>query len=389
MLNVIARTVRGLEWVAADEVRRLLPTARKIQLGNREVRFGLPSASPELARLSTVDDVFLRVGQVGDVGTTKDVPEQLAARLRTLDWKPALDWVRSIRGLPAEPRFDVVVSLDGRRRFNRYALESAAGASLARRLGGSFAERDPVHGVDGPVDLTVRLFVSGPVAVAALRLTERPMHRRAYKLSTGPGTLHPPLAAALGRLVNPASGAVVADPFCGDGTILVELGLAFGGVRLLGSDLDEERLANARANADRAGLDAPRMNAAVGPGSAVTFLRADAGRLPFRAGSIDAVVTNPPWELAVEHGGSLARSPGRFLAELATVLSPVGVACLIVDADLDLPDRLPKAGYTVSLDHRIRIAGRVSRILLCAPADRPTPTLPADLADWLRRTPDL
>ncbi|GAB3419608.1 methyltransferase domain-containing protein [Flindersiella endophytica] len=388
MVNVIARTIRGLEWVAADEVRQLLPTARKVRLGNREVGFGLPSAAPELAELSTVDDVFLRVGQVGDVGTTKDVPDQLAARLRTLDWKPALDWVRSIRGLPDRPRFDVVVSLDGRRRFNRYALEGAAGASLARRIGGSFAERDPVHGVDGPVDLTVRLFVNGPVAVAALRLAERPMHRRAYKLSTGPGTLHPPLAAALGRLVSPRAGSVVADPFCGDGTILVELGRAGGGLRLLGADLDDERLANARANADRAGLDAPRVNAA-GPGAGVTFLRADAGRLPFRAGSIDAVVTNPPWELAVERGGSLARSPGRFLAELATILSPAGVACLIVDADLDLPDQVERAGYITALDHRIRIAGRVSRILLCAPGDRPRPTLPADLADWLRRAPDL
>lgn len=384
MVNVIARTVRGLEWVAAGEVRRLLPTARRIRLGNREVLFVLPAASQELARLSTVDDVFLRVGQVGDVGSTKDVPEHLAARLRTLDWQPAMEWVREVRGLPARPRFDVVVSLDGRRRFNRYALEGAAGASLARRLGGSFAERDPVHGVEGPVDLTVRLFVSGPVAVAALRLLDRPMHRRAYKLSTGPGTLHPPLAAALGRLVGPAQGAAVADPFCGDGTIPIELGLAFGGLRprLLAADLDDGRLANARANAERA---LPALSA----GGGVAFLQADAGLLPFRPGSIDAVVTNPPWQLAVERGGTLSRSPRRFLAELADVLSPTGVACLIVDADLDLPDELERAGYAIGLDHRIRIAGRVSRILLCAPGGRPAPTLPGELSEWLAKSPPL
>lgn len=91
----------------------------------------------------------------------------------------------------------------------------------------------------------------------------------------------------------------------------------------------------------------------------------------------------------LERGGSLTRSPTRFLAELATVLSPAGVACLIVDADLDLPDRLSRAGYTVSLDHPIRIAGRVSRILLCAPAGRPAPTLPGDLAEWLAKSPPL
>src|SRR5213080_4784960 len=242
----IARAVHGIEWVCAEEIARTLP-AGDVRLARREVTFRLPSVDDRLHALRTVDDVFVRVGELGDVGTTKDALPVLARRLAALDWSAAAP------GAVPGRRFDVVASIEGRRTYNRYAVEAAAGAALAPVLGATFVARTDA-GSAGESDVTVRLFLRGPVAVAALRLGARPLHRRAYKQDTGPGTLHPPLAAALARLAAPAGGEHVLDPFCGDGTLAIEAALAYPDARVTGTDIDPARVANARANAQRAGV---------------------------------------------------------------------------------------------------------------------------------------
>jgi 23S rRNA G2445 N2-methylase RlmL len=367
--TVIARSVRGLEWIGADEIAQRLPAATGIRLAAREITFTLPWHVPGLLDLRTVDDAFLRVGTLSGVGTTVDVPPAVARRLAGLDWRLPRDQVAQLRDLPAQPRFDVVASLDGGRRFNRYALENAVGPAIASRLDARFEARTEHGRAAATVDLTVRLFVRGESLTAALRLDQRPLHRRWYKQDTGPGTLHPPLAAALTRLAPPGPGGVVADPFCGDGTVAIEAALEHPHARVLASDIDPGRLSNARANAGRAGAD-PRL------------IRADAGRLPWRPGSVDVVVTNPPWSVAVSAGGVLARSLRPFWSALR---GQAPLVCLLVDAEHDAARTLPRLGYQVALAQQVRIAGRMSHVVLCAPQERPEPALPAGLVGWYRR----
>ena len=93
----------------------------------------------------------------------------------------------------------------------------------------------------------MRVAVRDGAVAAALRIAARPLHRRDWKLDTGPGTLHPPMAAALARLASPEPGRTVLDPFCGDGTIAIETALAFPEVRVVAHDLDPDRLDERRA----------------------------------------------------------------------------------------------------------------------------------------------
>ncbi|TMM40986.1 MAG: methyltransferase domain-containing protein [Actinobacteria bacterium] len=363
----IARAVHGIEWVCAEEIARTLP-AGDVRLARREVTFRLPSVDDRLHALRTVDDVFVRVGEVGDVGTTKDALPVLARRLAALDWSAAAP------GAVPGRRFDVVASIEGRRTYNRYAVEAAAGAALAPVLGATFVARTDA-GSAGESDLTVRLFLRGPVAVAALRLAARPLHRRAYKQDTGPGTLHPPLAAALARLTAPAGGERVLDPFSGDGTLAIEATLAYPDARVTGTDIDPARVANARANAQRAGV-------------AVEFAVADAGEADagrdarpddVRAADVraaDVVLTNPPWNLAVDAAGTLAGSLDRFWRTVP------GRLCAVTDADLAVPEALRRQGFTTALTTRVRLAGRVSDVVLAAPPGHPAPALPPGLATW-------
>ncbi|MGI8750911.1 MAG: THUMP domain-containing protein [Acidimicrobiales bacterium] len=207
-IGLTARVARGLEWVAADEVSSALPGGQ-LTFATREVRFTLPELPPAVGALRTVDDVFVVVGAVPDVGRDRRAPSAVAARARRLDLAGTVATVRASRALPDRPAFDVVASIDGDRRFNRYDLEDALGATLSPMIGGPYSSRR--DGAPPPSDLTVRVVVTGDGAEVMVRLGARPLHRRPWKHDTAPATLHPPAAAALLRLAG--SPRRVVDPF--------------------------------------------------------------------------------------------------------------------------------------------------------------------------------
>jgi tRNA (guanine6-N2)-methyltransferase len=372
MVTIIARSVRGLEWVAADEISVAIPQARGLAMSSREVTFQVPELVPPLLGLRTVDDVFVAVGRVSGVAPTGEGPAIAAPRIAGLDWAGALAHLETIRAVPPHPQLDVVASLEGRRKYSRFAVENAVGEMLARRLRGSYLARTSSGRQAGEPDLVIRVFVCGTEAVTATEVAARPLHRREYKQEAGAGTLHPPVAAALARLAHPAPASTVADPFCGDGTIAIETALSYPGARVLASDIDEVRLGHAERNAARAGIS-------------LTLRQADAARLPWPGQSIDAVITNPPWNIAVDARGLLDRSLDRFWRQVPRLLVPDGRLCLIADAQLDAPRRLRQMGYQLALATQVRLAGRVSHVLLCAPPEQGLPRIPAGLADWRRR----
>jgi tRNA (guanine6-N2)-methyltransferase len=245
-MHMLARTLRGIEWIARDEVCSRLGIAH-VELGHRELRFSLPELVPELLELGTVDDVFQVLAEVEGVTRRRES----LARLASLD-------------LGAAPTFDVTASFLGKRNYSRFELEDAAAASM----GGKRVAR---HG-----SVSLRVHVVGEVATVAARIARRPLHRRAYRVATVPGSVHPPLARALALL----AGEPFVDPFCGAGTIPIEGALA--GLQTRGSDIHLRAVEAARLNAASARVEVP-------------FEVADAASL----GETDCVVTNPPWGKAV------------------------------------------------------------------------------------------
>ena len=231
-VSVLARTLRGIEWIARDEVRTRLGVER-IELGHRELRFTLPELGPEVLELGTVDDVFVVLAEVDGVSRRRESLRRLASL--------SLD-------LRNETTFDVTASFLGKRNYSRFELEDA----LAGSLGATRVQRD------GAVSL--RIHVVGDVATVAARLADRPLHRRPYRSATVRGSLHPPLARALALL----AGESFVDPFCGAGTLPIEG--AFAGLRACGSDKDPRAVEAARRNARAAGLE-------------ISFQVADAARL--------------------------------------------------------------------------------------------------------------
>ena len=364
---VIVRCLHGLEWVAAAEVDRVIGASGVVRMRRREVLVDAEQVGPEVLGLRCADDAFVEVGTVGSVGVTKAALPDLAHGAARLDWSHALDAVRRVRGTTPGGAFDCVVSVEGKRSYSRFDTEAVVGRVLTSRLGRHFVERRPGSPPPKATDLTIRIFLRQDSASFALRLGTRPLHRRAYKLATGPGTLHPPLAAALVAVAGPLGGLTVLDPFCGDGTLAIEAGLAFPSAHVTASDIDPERLANAATNSARAGVS-------------VELSRADAGQGGSRVA--DVLLTNPPWNVTVDAAGDLRRAMDDFWSVAAIVTGRSGRVCLVADADLEVPAELHRRGFAVALQPRLRVAGRIVHAVLAAGPGGDRPLLTPDLAAW-------
>ena len=204
------------------------------------------------------------------------------------------------------------------------------------------------------LELSLRVHLVEERATIALRVFDAPLHRRQYKQRSHIGTLHPPLAAAMAMVAGLRPGATVLDPFAGAGTVAIEANLLQPSAKVVGTDIDHEKLADAGVNVRGALVGAD-------------LLVADAVRLPFAYGGFDRVVTNVPWQVTVKAEGDLARSPEARDRELARVLDGGGRAVLLVHEDD--PVRLGTAGdLGLALCHRswLSVSGQHPRLCILA-----------------------
>ncbi|MFI8215465.1 methyltransferase domain-containing protein [Streptomyces sp. NPDC085932] len=330
---LVARCLRGLEpLVAAEVVHSGLGAVTDLR--HREVHFRTCRSAPPLR---TADDVFLLAARRPDVGAARQAARELAelAALTPLD-----DLLPLRRAVTAPTSVDVSASFLGRRAFTRYDAEDAVGEALAERLGVPYHSRR-TGAAPPPGSCGWRLTLDGARATLMLRVDDRPLHRRAYKRHTIPGTLHPPLAAAMAALADIRAGQAVLDPCCGAGTLLIEGALARPDARFQGFDLSAQAVAAARANAGAL---------------PVSVRRCDAGRLPLPEGAADRVLCNPPWGAQVPAGGLLAGAPDRWWRELRRVLSPDGAAVLLLPGRDDLAAAI-RHGFTPVHGQRLRLSG--------------------------------
>jgi tRNA (guanine6-N2)-methyltransferase len=349
-LRVLARTLRGIEWVASAEVRAILrPT--EIRKAHRELRFSVPELTPDLLTLGTVDDLFLVAATVDGVGRRRDSLERVAAAAEAIDLEQLVAALTTVRTLDFGRTFDVVGSFVGKRNYSRYDIEDTFGAALAAASGWSYCSRS--SGMRASGSLSLRVHLADCRATIAARIAPAPLHRRAYRLVSRPGSLHPPLARALVLLAGLRTGRTLVDPFCGAGTIPIEAKLASRDLHVAGFDLDPVAIAAARQNAARARLDAK-------------FTVADAAALPVPPRSVDRFATNPPWGSAVSPAGSVGSDAGSLPAELLRVLAPAARVAILVPPFGRL-DGVVRAALNVLIEQRVRVSGALVSLLVLEP----------------------
>lgn len=328
-------------------------------LGHREIHFRAHRPDARAVALRTADDVFLLAGQCADPGTAKQGATALARLADIADLERLTRSRQSHGGPGALTGVEVSASFLGRRNFNRYDVEDAVGRVLARRLGVGYHSRRagtaPPPGHSG-----WRVTLDGTRATLMLRVADRPLHRRDYKRRSVPGTLHPPLAAAMARMADIHPGHTVLDPCCGAGTLLAEAGNQQPQARFCGFDLAPQSLHAARENTAVFSSVTPA-------GSRITIGQADAGRLPLPDGSVDRVLSNPPWGGQVAAHGLLAASSSHWWTELRRVLAPDGTAVVLLPGVGDLPIGIRRHLVPVHIQS-VRLSGAQSYLIrLAAP----------------------
>jgi 23S rRNA G2445 N2-methylase RlmL len=261
-----------------------------------------------LAHLRTVDDVFIKLETWGNVGHQRSELARFTALSSKLDLDAAVAILKGVRPIQ-RLNFSVTANFVGQRNYSASEIKaSAADGVLSRFSDWRYVEDDDA------AEINLRIFIEHERAWVGMRLGRYPLHRRPYKQAHLPGSLKPPVAAAMAHWAQVGEGTQVLDPFCGGGTILIESALL--GASVMGGDLNAAAVATARENMRSANIHA-RLE---------TW---HAAALPCAAASVDCVISNLPWGKQVPVDAHLKALYAAAVAEMQRVVVPTGSIVLL------------------------------------------------------------
>ena len=177
-----------------------------------------------------------------------------------------------------------------------------------------------------------------------LRLTRH----KDYKKTLPAGELRPELAHLLCLISDPRPEDIFLDPFAGYGAIPVERASAFLYKQIFAGDIDIIRINDLKAKTKKFGR--------------LIIGRWDATKLSaFQNGSIDKIVTDPPW--AIHSKIDIKELYPKFLREAYRILKKCGVLVVLV-ADKELWENcLEKIlGFKVEKKYTILVSGKKAAI---------------------------
>ena len=265
--------------------------------------------APPLEQILPAIKALRSVGHIVEHRAWFTLPDQgpleaLAERLRGIE----------IPELAGATSFRVTTVRVGDHDFSTIDVQRAAGAVLL--------ERSAVPVDLRSFDLNIRVDVIESLCLVGIQLTDERMDKRHEKIYQPRVTLRPTVAFAMLTLcgLRPERGRVL-DPFCGSGNILLEAGDVLPGFELHGSDYNPRAIEGAAENLRAAGLEARS-----------TLRCLDARELAgvYEPGSIDAIVTDPPYGVRMGRNVNFHGLYIRFLEAAWTVLVPRGRLVILV-----------------------------------------------------------
>jgi 23S rRNA G2445 N2-methylase RlmL len=343
-----ATVLPGLEAVAADEIERDLGGEVK-RTGRGIVVFRVEDINDRLLQLRTTEDVFLLAwGSDQLTYRAEDLDRIQRWTAREGNWDRLLRLHHAIRPKPrGKPSYHLVTQMEGKHGYQRKDARKALARGLEGKLPASWRQ------VEEDAAVEVWLTIQGNTAVCGLRLSDRIMRHRTYKLEHRPASLRPTLAAAMVRLAEARARHAVLDPMCGAGTLLAErLELARrergASTTVLGGDIDFGAVRAAAINLRRLGTP--------------LLARWDATRLPLPDNCVDRILSNPPFGKQLGEPESIAPLYRAMLREYDRVLRRSGKAVLLV-SDHDALRRAAMAvGWQPERQLGVRVLGQASVI---------------------------
>ncbi len=335
-------TTRGIEDISKSEISSAFEASSVLEVSYRKIVLESDAAFEDVTSLRSIEDAFMYVGEVTQIGHTKQDLHKLTDSILAMNFSDSLTSIRSHRS----PRsFSISASSVGKRNFSMPQLKDALRIPLARKLGMPF--EDVLH-----EDFDIRIFLEHKRALIGVRLSTHPLHRRAYKTETTPGSLKPNIAYALCFLAEIEENTVLLDPLCGSGTIIAE-SLSFQPQEIYANDIDPLAITIARENADslNSGKKIP-----------IRWSIGDARNLPLDDNTVGAIVTNLPFgkQVAV---GDIERLYEEALRELARVAKRNSRIVLLTTQDSAMQNAIEKCmGLSCAAVREISLHGEIAKM---------------------------
>ncbi len=329
-----AQFIPGTEEIVAGLLRQRLKDLEIVSLSSGAGVFStaVPYSSLNLFCFNNLFRVLYK-------GKAQPTPAGTEGFLRSLPSSPA-DWPAARENPAGHRTFRLMVSCKNQliavSRPARSALEKKLAAETRLRLDRSLPDSE---------------FLVLVRADGSAYFLKRLTRHRAYDKLLHPGELHPELAYMLCWLTGPKPTDVVADPFCGYGSIPLQRAKRFPFASLLASDQNPEALAYARRQ--------------LGARPHVAIEQRDALHLGLPPESLDAIITDPPWGLYGDQDLELPDFYQRMLGEFARLLRPGGRAVLLTAAKRELAQALENtATLRLVQRHDILVSGKKAAIFL-------------------------
>ena len=336
----------GLEQIAAEEIEETLH-GKITRTGPGYVVFRVDEIDRSLLRLRTTEDVYLLAwGSDQLTYRAEDLEKIRRWTDREPDWSRLLQIHHSIRPKPkGKPTFRLITQMQGERGYRRIDAGKAMARGLAGKLPASWKHAEE------NASLEIWLTIQGTNAVCGVRLSDRTMRHRDYKGAHLPASLRPTVAAAMVRLADVQPGQVVLDPTCGAGTILAEaLAMTRQRITARGGDSDPAAVRAAQANLRH--FESAQVE------------QWDARKLPLEGGSVDRIVSNPPFGVQLGKPQEIPVLYRALVKEMNRVLKPRGRAVLLV-ADVPAMQQAAKGvGWKQTRSVNVRVLGQKATMLI-------------------------
>ena len=343
-----AMTHSGLEPVAADEITRELGgQVKKTDRGL--VVFKLDTLTPDVLKLRTTEDVFLLAwGSNSLTYKAEDLETIRDWTIKKPDWERLFKLHHSVRPkAKGRPTYHIVCQMQGEHGFRRTDAREAFREGMAKHIPRGWVFSNENAWVE------VWLSINSKTAVCGVRLTDRTMRHRTYKVDHVAASLRPTVAGAMVRLAGVSADMTVLDPMCGAGTILAETielmnARKHGVVRVVGGDIDPNAMFVTSQNLEK-----------MGPPD---LARWDATKLPLATASVDRIVSNPPFGRQLSSLDKIVPLYEAAAAEWDRVLKPGGRAVFLVMEKEALRGPLVARGWKVTRQLRVRVLGLVTEL---------------------------
>ncbi|XP_007167179.2 THUMP domain-containing protein 2 isoform X3 [Balaenoptera acutorostrata] len=193
------------------------------------------------------------------------------------------------------------------RTFTAQEVGRVIGIALTKQFGWKADLRNP--------NLEIFIHLSDIYSVVGIPVFRVPLASRAYIKTAG---LRSTIAWAMASLAEIKAGAVVLDPMCGLGTILLEAAKEWPDVYYVGADVSDSQLLGACDNLKAAGLK-----------DKIELLKVSVIELPLPSESVDIIISDIPFGKKFKLGKDIKH----IIQEMERVLRVGGTIVLLLSED--------------------------------------------------------